>query len=169
MHWCCRLTSRHGHRDGAGTSFSPHMGYDPAGPLCLPPSVPQQAVHVASVSPTQHDTKLQSAASALTAQAHVFLLSWTQAGRKREEGRGYKWGEERTQRRKRESRWAVHFFMVGFNYKQPAWWGGYGHSTFRGSLKQHLFRVRKSFNDLLHLFGTSLPPSLSSSVWLSDL
>lgn len=27
------------------------------------------------------------------------------------------------------------FFMVSFNYKQPAWWGGYGHSTFRGILK----------------------------------
>lgn len=66
------------------------MGYDPAGPLGLPPCVPQQAVHFASVSPTQHDTKLQSAASALTAQAHVFLLSSTQAGRKREGGRGYK-------------------------------------------------------------------------------
>lgn len=28
------------------------------------------------------------------------------------------------------------FFMVSFNYKQPAWWGGYGHSTFRGILKR---------------------------------
>lgn len=50
------------------------------------------------------------------------------------------------------------FFMVGFNYKQPAWWGGYARSTFRGSLKQHLFRVRRGFNDLLYLFRTSLPP-----------
>ncbi|CAM4486752.1 unnamed protein product [Leuciscus chuanchicus] len=38
------VTREHGHRDGAGTIFSPHMGYDPAGPLCLPPSVPQQAL-----------------------------------------------------------------------------------------------------------------------------
>jgi len=74
-------------------AFPPHMDYDPAGPLCPPPSVPQQAVHFASVSPTQHDTKLQSAASALTAQAHVFLLSWT--GWKREEGRGNEGRRER--------------------------------------------------------------------------
>lgn len=58
-----------------GTVSFPHMGYEPAGPLGLPPGVPQQALHFASVSPTQHDAKLQSAASALTAQAHVFLLS----------------------------------------------------------------------------------------------
>ncbi len=66
------------------------MGYDPAGPLGLPPCVPQQAVHFASVSPTQHDTKLQSAASALTAQAHVFLpLSISQL-EFREGGKWYK-------------------------------------------------------------------------------
>lgn len=88
---CCCLTCSHGHRDGASSSFSPHMGYDPAGPLGLPPCVPQQAVHLSSVSPTQHDTKLQSAASALTVRAHVFLRSWSQAARKREGGKGYKW------------------------------------------------------------------------------
>lgn len=71
------------------------MGYDPAGPPGLPPGVPQQALHFASVSPTQHDAKLQSAASALTAQAHVFLLSWTQAGKEREEWDRMTKGERR--------------------------------------------------------------------------
>lgn len=30
-----------------GTVSFPHMGYDPAGPLGLPPGVPQQALHFA--------------------------------------------------------------------------------------------------------------------------